>query len=124
MATLEEKATWAAVEKAAIRFSSSTTGNNDSRAGLHEAVLAYFSARQAAGAGGSPSRGASSGKGRSGQVVPFGRTKGLPLEEAETKDLQWLAGAMRESIADPSKEQWAAKNRVLLDAIEAELETR
>jgi hypothetical protein len=61
---------------------------------------------------------------RSGQVVPFGRTKGTPIEEAETKDLQWLAGAMRESIADPSKERFAPKNRELLDAIEHELETR
>ena len=61
---------------------------------------------------------------RSGQVVPFGRTKGTPIEEAETKDLQWLAGAMRESIADPAKERFAPKNRELLDAIEHELETR
>jgi hypothetical protein len=61
---------------------------------------------------------------RSGQVVPFGRSKGMPIEESDTKDLQWLAGAMRESIADPAKEKWAPKNRELLDAIEHELETR
>lgn len=61
---------------------------------------------------------------RSGQVVPFGRDKGVPIEEADAKSLQWLAGVMRESIADPSKEKWAAKNRALLDAIEVELETR
>ena len=61
---------------------------------------------------------------RSGQVVPFGRSKGTPIEEADTKDLQWLAGTMRESIADPAKEKWAPKNRELLDAIETELETR
>lgn len=71
-----------------------------------------------------PVKGTNGGTLRSGQVVPFGRDKGVPIEEADTKSLQWLAGAMRESIADPSKEKWAAKNRQLLDAIEVELETR
>lgn len=61
---------------------------------------------------------------RSGELIPFGRSKGQPIEEADTKDLQWVAGAVKVSIEDPAKERWAPKNRALLLAIEAELETR
>lgn len=68
---------------------------------------------------------------RSGAVVPFGRSRGLPIEEATKGDLevkvaalQWVSGALRESIADPAKARWAPQNRELLAAIEAELETR
>ena len=72
----------------------------------------------------SPVRGTNGNTLRSGQVIPFGRSKGQAIEECDEKDLQWVAGAMRESIADPAKEKWAPKNRILLDAIEAELATR
>lgn len=86
---------------------------------LSDAAKAWAGSGIAPGVKAVPKAGA-----RSGQVVPFGRDKGTPIEEAETKSLQWLAGAMRESIADPAKERFAPKNRALLDAIEAELETR
>jgi len=61
---------------------------------------------------------------RSGQVVPFGRSKGQPVEECDDRDLMWLQNAMRESVADPAKERWREKNQTLLDAIDAELESR
>lgn len=91
---------------------------------LSDAAKAWAAASNATAPKSGAVRGTNGNTLRSGQVVPFGRTKGLPIEEAETKDLQWLAGAMRESIADPAKEKWAPKNRELLDAIEHELETR
>ena len=43
------------------------------------------------------------------------------MSEADDKDLRWVAGAVRESLDDPAKERWRAKNAELLAAIEAEL---
>lgn len=57
-------------------------------------------------------------------TLPFGRSKGQRIADADEKDLQWVAGCLRESIVDPAKERWAPANRTLLDAIETELETR
>ena len=61
---------------------------------------------------------------RSGAVIPFGKSKGVAIEEADVKDLRWVAGALSASIEDPAKERWAPQNRALLVSIEAELETR
>lgn len=66
---------------------------------------------------------AKSGK-RSGHVIPFGRSKGQPIEEVDAKDLTWVAGALRTSIDDETKSRWREANQALLAAIEAELETR
>ena len=60
----------------------------------------------------------------SGHVIPFGRSKGTPIEEAETQDLEWVSMRLAESISDPEKARWAASNRALLEAIGAELEGR
>jgi hypothetical protein len=57
-------------------------------------------------------------------TIPFGRSKGTRVVDAETKDLQWVAGALKQSLADPAKERFAPANRALLDAIEHELEGR
>jgi hypothetical protein len=57
-------------------------------------------------------------------VVKFGRSKGKTLAECDTADLNWLAGAMRRSIDDPSKSRFIDQNRSDLAAIEHELETR
>ena len=59
-----------------------------------------------------------------GVVIPFGRSKGTPIGQADTKDLMWVADALRKSIDDPAKERWVDSNRTLLGAIEFELETR
>jgi hypothetical protein len=61
---------------------------------------------------------------RSGHVMPFGRGKNLPIEEAETKDLVWMSGVLREGLDDPSKERFRETNQALLTAIEAEISTR
>lgn len=57
-------------------------------------------------------------------TVPFGHSKGLPLNEAKTGDLTWVRERIEESLADPSKQRWADKNRELAAAIDRELESR
>lgn len=57
-------------------------------------------------------------------VLPFGRSKGTPISRAETKDLEWVAERLRESIDDPGKSRWKAANELLLEEIENELEGR
>lgn len=67
----------------------------------------------------------STGRGRrSGVVCPFGREKGVPIEEAKTDNLRWLVEALSNSIDDPQKARWRADNIKTLNAIEAELRTR
>lgn len=61
---------------------------------------------------------------RSGHVMPFGRSKSKPIEEAGTDDLVWMSGVLREGLDDPSKERFREKNQALLSAIEAEISTR
>lgn len=57
-------------------------------------------------------------------VIPFGRTKGTPIGDAETKDLTFIAGRLKEGLDDPDKARYRAKNEELIAAIERELETR
>lgn len=57
-------------------------------------------------------------------VVPFGRNKGVPLHEANTKDLLYLSKVLPESILDEGKARWRAANEELLAAVEAELTIR
>lgn len=57
-------------------------------------------------------------------TLPFGRSKGQRVSDADVKDLNWMAGCLRESLADPAKERFGPQNRALLDAIETELEAR
>lgn len=61
---------------------------------------------------------------RSGEVVPFGNSKGKPIEEESDKSLEWLRNAIATSVDDPSKERWREKNQKLLDAIVAEQDAR
>ncbi|MCX6951316.1 MAG: hypothetical protein NTV51_03905 [Verrucomicrobia bacterium] len=81
---------------------------------LSEAAKAWAAARPAAPRPAAPS----------GLTIPFGRSKGKPLSEADDKDLRWVAGAVRKSLDDPAKERWRAKNAELLAAIDAELAGR
>jgi hypothetical protein len=118
------KAAWRELQVRAVYFSKATTGDTEAAKALSDAALAYAAAR---GGGAKPS-GVVKGTGgrtlRSGKVIPFGRSKSTPIEEADAKDLRWVAGALRESIEDASKERWRTQNVELLSAIEAELETR
>lgn len=62
------------------------------------------------------------GSGRRGTLlVPFGKWKGKPLSATPLVQLEWLAGAVAQSIDDPGKEQYRANNVELLAAIESEM---
>lgn len=61
----------------------------------------------------------------SGAVFPgYGRSKGLPVAGASKGDLEFYKSGCERTLADPSKERFHAKERTLLAAINAELETR
>jgi hypothetical protein len=57
-------------------------------------------------------------------VLNFSRSKGKPVSEAATEDLQWVVERLHASIADPEKARFRAKDEALLEAVEAELEGR
>lgn len=50
----------------------------------------------------------------------YGRSKGAPIEGASQGDLDFYANGARRSLADPSKERFHEKERLLLQAIEQE----
>lgn len=89
---------------------------------LHDAALEWAAFNGYAKAG--ETRGAGGRVLRSGEVIPFGRSKGLPVEEAEDKDLHFVLERVRAGLDDPDKARWRDKNQKLVDAIERELETR
>ena len=65
-------------------------------------------------------RAAPSGEG--GMVFPpYGRSKGLPIAGASMQDLEFYAKGCNRTLADPGKARWHEKERVLLQAIEAEI---
>ena len=49
------------------------------------------------------------------------KRKGLPVKGAAQGDLEFYANGCQRSLDDPAKARWHEKERVLLDAIEAEL---
>jgi hypothetical protein len=53
---------------------------------------------------------------------PYGRSKGMPIVGASVQDLEFYISGSRRSLDDPSKSRWHDKERVLLTAMEAELE--
>jgi len=53
-------------------------------------------------------------------LAPFGRSKGKPITDIDDNDLAWLTKAIGESVADPEKAKFKAKNQKLLDALVAE----
>jgi hypothetical protein len=53
---------------------------------------------------------------------PYGRSKGAPIAGASRQDLEFYISGSRRSLDDPSKARWHDKERVLLAAMEAELE--
>lgn len=61
---------------------------------------------------------------RSGVVVPFGSSKGKPIEEESDKSLLWLIKYAREAIANPDKARFVDSNQALLDACLADAQSR
>lgn len=52
---------------------------------------------------------------------PYGRAKGMPIAGADRATLEYYKAGCERSLADPSKERWHVKERMLLDSINAEL---
>ena len=111
------KAAWRELQVAATAFGKSTTGDTEAAKALSDAALAYAAAR-----GGPKPQRAATGDG--GHVLPFGRSKGLPITKATPADLQWVLGALQKSIDDPEKARWRDSNEALAEAIRNELEAR
>lgn len=59
-----------------------------------------------------------------GLTMPFGKSRGTPLEQCTEKDLQYLVGVLEESIDDVTKERWREKNLQLLEGARTELASR
>lgn len=53
---------------------------------------------------------------------PYGRSKGVPIAGATINDLEFYASGCKRTLGDPGKSRWHDKERVLLAAIEAEME--
>lgn len=61
--------------------------------------------------------------GGGGGIFPnYGKSKGAPISGASMQDLEYYANGARRSLGDPSKARWHDKERVLLAAIDAEIE--
>jgi len=110
---------WAALNRAAIRSASAEPGDLAVGKGLHHAAIAYATACGHTRTG--PTQQARTA---SETVLPFGRSKGVPIGEAKTPDLEWVAKAVRESLDDPERARFREKNLALLAEIEKELEMR
>lgn len=112
---------WRVLEEAALAHQ---RGNLETARPLADAAEAFARSRWASNTG---SNGRKPSEGRaalSGVVVPFGRSKGTAIEEADTRDLRWVANALAESIDNPDKARWRDSNEKALAAIQKELGTR
>lgn len=108
----------------AVQFAAGDILDAAAKERLLRAADTYARARWASrtGSGGTKQ---STGRGaRSGVKVPFGKSAGVPIEEAETKDLRWLEGVLTENVDDPKRVRFRAQNVANLDAIRRELASR
>lgn len=119
-----KRTAWAHLATAAGAYS--RTPNGDSAQALADAAIEWATVKGHGGAEAKPGRivGTGGRELRCGVVMPFGRSKGVAIEEADAKDLAWVAKALGESIDNPEKQRWRAANVATLEAIEKELATR
>jgi hypothetical protein len=82
--------------------------------GLCEAATVYAKARVVA----------ARPAGASALVMPFTKSKGKPLAEARTEDMEWALPKLEASVDDPEKARWRDANVELVKAIKAELAVR
>jgi hypothetical protein len=101
-----------------VRVGTAVRAGNEFRLSLGELSIGLL-------ADPAPSRGfreaASSGD-RGLVFPPYGRSKGAPIVGASVQDLEYYISGSRRSLDDPTKSRWHDKERVLLSAMEAELE--
>lgn len=89
---------------------------------LSDAAEAYAKARADERRAKASERGA--GADGSDLVISFGRAKGQRVGEADDENLEWLARALAENIADESKARWRRENQKMRSAIVEELKRR
>jgi hypothetical protein len=89
---------------------------------LCKAASEYHEARMSAASGAAAA--ARQPETRDEVLLPFGRAKGKPLSKAGKGDLEWVLGALENSIEDASKARWRDSNIELRDAVKAELTRR
>lgn len=118
MTSLTHSAAWTQLCEAATQYSANPK-DEAFRGGLHRAAQVYATSC-------APPKVGPSAQTREahGELIPFGRSKGQPVGQASTSDLQWVAQALRNSIADAGKARWVESNQKLLDVVERELATR
>jgi hypothetical protein len=58
--------------------------------------------------------------------LPFGRSKGKAIDDpaVPAEDLTWMMNALGEKLNDPARAQWKAKDKLMIDALKAELAKR
>jgi hypothetical protein len=90
-------------------------------AALCEAAVAFANLREAL----KPTRVAPrSDKPASGECLPRKGGGGPPIEEAETKDLEYWIGRFEGELDSPDKAKWRDANLARLEKFRAELESR
>ena len=57
-------------------------------------------------------------------VMPFTKSKGKPLADARTEDLEWALPKIEASLDSPEKARWRDANVALIAGIKAELAGR
>lgn len=57
-------------------------------------------------------------------TIPFGKSKGTPLDQADAKDLQYCITSISKKLVDEPDGPYATKNRAWLDAAQAETARR
>lgn len=57
-------------------------------------------------------------------VIPFGRSKGTPITEADSRDIGWIIQATEAKLTDEPGSRWDSERQALVAACRAELERR
>lgn len=91
-----------------------TTATDGTLKALCEAASAYARARVVA----------ARPAGSESLVMPFTKSKGMPLAEARTEDMEWALPKLEASLEDPDKARWRESNLALINGIKAELASR
>jgi hypothetical protein len=92
---------------------------------LCKAASEYHKARMATASGAAAQTGGqATPTDKAASVMPFGRSKGIPVHAATKGDIEWTMGALERSISDPAKSRFLEANQALLDVLRAELARR
>lgn len=109
-----------ALLKQAIDYACGDVADHDAKKALFLAADNYARVRWAMATAGRTK----TPKARSGFTMPFGRSKGLAIEDAQRSDVEWMLSKIEQDIDDPEKARFRAKNVAFRDALDAELASR